>query len=238
MLVPGEHLRIDFTDTGHGISPDVIGKIFDPFFTTKGKEEGTGLGLSSAWSIVRSHNGAIEVESRLGVGTTFTLYFPTVEAVGRHSMMPEEVHESGTERILLVDDESALVRMGSRMLEPLGYSVTAMGSSLGALRVFETNPLAYDLVITDQIMPEMTGVDLARRLLEIRPDLPIILISGYTENLDGHRIREAGIRAFLTKPLSRTQLTQAIRRLIDKDEETFPANTRSRTSDHQWNEAK
>ncbi len=210
------HWVLKVGDTGKGINSDIIDRIFEPYFTTKGPEEGSGLGLAVVHGIVRSHGGAITVSSEPGVGTTFSVYLPHVENL----RLSEDVHAShrapgGRESILLVDDEEALMRVEKQMLEELGYRVTARASGMEALKAFHGDPEAFDLVITDQTMPFMTGMELARKLLEIRKDIPIILYSGFNEAVTIEKAGAVGIRAVMMKPLILSELAQAIRGVFD-----------------------
>ena len=174
-LTPGHHIRLTVADTGHGIDPNTIERIFEPYFTTKKTGEGTGLGLSVVHGIVKSYKGAIAVDSELNKGTTFKILLPTIdrEEIKETEIVPEIPR--GTERILYVDDEKAIVDTIQQMLELLGYSIAAHTSSIDAMETFRANPQAFDLVITDQTMPNMTGDELTIKLLQIRADIPIIL---------------------------------------------------------------
>jgi len=212
---PGPHMRLSVSDTGRGIPPEILDRIFEPFFTTKGLGRGTGLGLSVVHGIVRSCDGAITVESRPGEGTTFRVYFPRlhdrpVEERGAELTVPR-----GSERILFVDDEEMLVEMGKRMLEGLGYTVTAATSSSEALTFFQRDPARFDLVVTDQTMPEMTGLELSQQLLSVRDDIPVILSTGFSHLVDADTAGAAGIRAFVMKPLTRSELARTIRSVLD-----------------------
>ena len=213
-LHPGAYVRLDVSDTGTGIEPENLHRIFDPFFTTKGKDEGTGLGLSVVYGIVKGCRGTIMVQSDPGKGTTFSVYLPAIEnTAGKVKERAGQVPR-GTERILFVDDETDLAQMCREMLEALGYNVIAMTSSSKALDRFESDPGNFDLVITDMTMPGMTGVDLAKELLRIRPDIPIILCTGFSETVTEEKARQLGIREFLTKPVSLQDLAVAIRRVL------------------------
>ncbi|MBI5556595.1 MAG: response regulator [Deltaproteobacteria bacterium] len=213
-LNPGDYVELTVRDTGTGIGPDIIEKIFDPYFTTKEIGRGTGLGLSISHGIIKSYGGAITVESTPGQGTTFHVYFPVVQDEAKVS---EEIQGAprGRERILFVDDEELLVRMCKKMLERLGYTVTAHSSSIEALAAFSNAPAQFDLVITDQTMPELTGVELTRRLLRIRPDLPVILCTGFSNLISEESAKAIGIREFALKPLSMSSLALLVRKLLD-----------------------
>jgi CheY-like chemotaxis protein len=214
-LQPGSYVRLIVRDTGHGIDPGIIDRIFDPFFTTK-KMEGTGLGLSVAYGIVRSHGGTINVQSALGKGSTFSVYFPRIEVeIEQKSEKPQPIHGGG-ERVLFVDDEPFLAEIGKEGLSALGYEVTVRTSSIEALNAFRTQPRKFDLVITDMTMPNMTGVQLANEILKVRPDIPIILCTGYSEMIDEKNSKKFGIRAFLMKPVLLEEISRTIRKVLDK----------------------
>ena len=204
-LDPGEYVELAVSDTGKGIGPDIIEKIFDPYFTTKETGKGTGMGLSIAHGIVQSYGGAITVESSLGRGTTFRVYFPVIQEEANTVESFQDVPR-GKGRILFLDDEEVLARMGKVMLERLGYTVTVHTHSIEALADFLCNPEKFDLVITDQTMPVMTGIDLARRMLQIRPDLPIILCTGFSNLVDEESAKVMGIKAFALKPLTKAAI--------------------------------
>jgi PAS domain S-box-containing protein len=214
-ISPGPHLKLTVSDTGHGLADNLMERIFDPYFTTKGKGEGTGLGLAVVHGIVKSHGGEITVKSETGEGTTFRVYLPVIKRKAK----PEHVNYTpipeGDERILFVDDEKILVNIGKLMLERLGYKVTISTSSTEALNTFSFTPDEFDLVITDMTMPNMTGDRLARKLIEIRPDIPIILCTGFSELITRERAVDIGIRDFLMKPLSVKSLAKTVRKVLD-----------------------
>jgi len=215
-LQVGSYVQLSIRDTGHGIDPAIKDKIFDPFFTTKQAKEGTGLGLSVVYGIVKSYGGAIDVQSAAGQGTIFTIYLPRIGSEGsRKEMIRERLDLSGDERILFVDDEEALVCMAQNYFGSLGYSITATTSSSEALRIFQERPDGFDLVITDMTMPELTGAELAREFLKIRPDLPIILCTGYSDSLNKADARKMNIREFVLKPFPLDHLALLARRLLD-----------------------
>jgi len=214
-IAPGDFLRISVTDTGSGIAADIIDKIFDPYFTTKEQGQGTGLGLAVIHGIIQGCGGHIAVESEPGKGSAFHVLLPVVDA---DVSLKQEVSADlprGTERILLVDDEKAAVIAIQPMLERLGYRVLAKTDSLEALKLFREAPGGFDLVITDHTMPRMTGKDLARELMAIRPDIPIILCTGFSEQIDEDIAREMGIRAFVPKPIVMREMAYAIRRVLE-----------------------
>ena len=213
-LMEGDYARLTVSDTGYGIDTSIVDRIFDPFFTTKEPGEGTGLGLSVVYGIAKNCSGAVDVSSEPGKGTTFSVYLPLIET---DEQMYEEAAEpvfGGTERILFVDDEAALVEVGKMMLASLGYHVTSRTSSIEALEVFRARPHDFDLVITDMTMPNMTGVDLAKVLLRIRPDIPIVLCTGFSEMISEEKAKILGIRQFVMKPLFRKDLAGVIREVL------------------------
>lgn len=211
----GSYLRLTVRDNGHGIDPAIIDRIFDPYFTTKEPGEGTGMGLSIVYGIVKRHGGAIVVKSRVGIGSVFQVYIPAVKDEGYH--LPES-HSSavpmGKGRILFIDDENNIAELGQLMLESLGYDVVAKTNSIEALKVFRKQPHLFDLVITDQTMPGMTGIDLSRKILKIRPETPIILCTGFSQVAALARAKNFGIRECLFKPLTLRQLADAVNRVI------------------------
>ncbi|MFC1868268.1 ATP-binding protein [Thermodesulfobacteriota bacterium] len=214
-LSPGQYLKLSVGDTGPGIDPAIIEKIFEPYFTTKGPGEGTGMGLAVIHGIVKSYGGDITVESEQGRGATFNILLPKIVA----DIAPREEQTietpKGTERILYVDDEKAAVDAIRPMLESLGYHITARTSSIEALEAFRYKPDNFDLVITDQTMPNMTGKNLAKELMSIRNDIPIILCMGFSEQIDERMSKELGINAFLMKPIVMRQMAQTIREVLD-----------------------
>ncbi len=216
-LTPGTYIKLTVSDTGHGIDKAIIEKIFDPYFTTKPPGQGTGMGLSIIHGIVKSHGGDIKVYSEPGIGTEFYVYFPLIETKPvEPKIVSTGLVQKGSERILLVDDEEPIVRMVKQMLERLGYQVATRTSSVEALEAFRANSDKFDLVITDMTMPNMTGVELAPRLLEIRPDIPIILYTGFSEITDANKAKALGIREFLMKPIVIDQIARTIRKVLDE----------------------
>lgn len=214
-MVPGPYVRISVSDTGHGIDGEDVEKIFDPFYTTKNVGKGTGLGLSVVHGIVTKAGGFIQVKSSKGEGSHFHIYFPSLPATEE---IPEEVSEasySGKERILLVDDEEVIAEVNKNLIETMGYTVTTHINGREALALFESQPDSFDLVITDQTMPQITGIGFAERLLKIRPDLPVILCTGYSSLIDQEKAEKVGIRGFILKPFSRQEIGELIRSLCD-----------------------
>jgi CheY-like chemotaxis protein len=214
---PGPYVRLTVNDTGHGIEPCLMGRIFDPYFTTKEKGVGTGLGLSVVHGIVKAHGGTVSVSSAPGKGATFHVYLPRLEARAAREARPAETLPTGNERILLVDDEETLIQIGRQMLERLGYRVVARTSPIEASEAFRANPDGFDLVITDQTMPNMTGDRLAKQLMAIKPEIPIILCSGFSELTDEKKARAMGIRAYVMKPLVMSDLAQTIRKVLEAE---------------------
>jgi len=215
-LRPGRYVRLSVRDTGAGMDKATLARIFEPFFTTKGPGEGTGLGLAVVHGIVQSHDGAIFVYSEPGVGTQFQIYFPAHagEAGSERKVAAPAVSRGQGERILFIDDEPMLARMGKKILERLGYVVEVYEDGANALAALRLRPGDFELVITDLTMPGMTGLEVAEEALRIRPDLPIILTSGYTATLTTERFREIGIREFLMKPHSFDSLGAAAHRAL------------------------
>ncbi|MFH1011173.1 MAG: ATP-binding protein [bacterium] len=216
-LNEGRYIRLTVSDTGCGMDRATMERIFEPFFTTRKSGEGSGLGLSVVHGIVMAHGGGITVYSEPGRGTTFRVYLPIAESEGDTEAVPDIAALEGSEQILLVDDEEVIANMGREMLEPLGYSVTTQTNSLAALEVFRASPHRFDIVITDQTMPQMTGDQLAREMLKIRPELPIVLITGFSERVTSKNFRRLGIRELVMKPLVSRELAGAIRRALSKD---------------------
>ena len=215
-LKSGPYLELSVSDTGHGIPPNTLERIFDPFFTTKEKSEGTGMGLAVVHGIVGSYEGKIIAESKAGIGSTFKIYLPAVERDDAPQPKAEEFIATGTERILYVDDEPALVKIGKRMLESLGYKVTGRTSSIEALQLFKAKSDCFDLIITDMTMPNMTGEQLARELMRINPEIPVILCTGYSTQINQHKATAMGIRALVSKPVLKKDFAEAIRKVFDK----------------------
>jgi len=215
-LSPGAFLKLRVSDTGHGMTGDKLSRIFDPYYTTKEAGEGTGLGLAMVRGIVRAHGGAVTVESVPDKGSVFEVYLPEVQAKVAAKAASVEAYRKGSETILFVDDEQALATMSKQMLELLGYKAVTRTSSVEAFELFQHDPNRFDLVITDMTMPNMTGEKLARKILAIRPDIPVILCTGYSEQINEPRAKELGIRAFVMKPLVMRDLSNKIRDVLDK----------------------
>jgi PAS domain S-box-containing protein len=215
-LKPGPFLRLTVGDTGTGMTPEVMERAFDPFFTTKKHGEGSGMGLALVHGIVNDYSGAITVYSEVGKGTTFNVFFPRIKAAESRPETGVESLPGGAGRILLVDDEKVQVQSMRNILKRLGYQVTARTDAREALEAFRRDPDRFDLVITDQIMPKLTGAQLAARLLELRPGLPIILCTGFSEQVDSDGARAVGIRGFLMKPFSIGEMAAAIKKVLGK----------------------
>jgi two-component system cell cycle sensor histidine kinase/response regulator CckA len=216
-LTPGHYLRLSVRDTGHGISSDIVDRIYDPYFTKKGIGEGTGLGLAVVHGIIEDCGGYITVESEVGKGTTFHVLLPLIRGVSSLTPKTDTYLPRGEEHILLVDDKKEIIDMTRLMLEKLGYQVTVQTSSIETLEAFRNKPHKYDLVITDMTMPNMTGKDLAKELMNIRPDIPIILCTGFSEEIDERRAKEPGISAFVMKPIIMRDIANTIREVLDKE---------------------
>jgi len=215
-LEPGKYACLTVSDTGIGMTKKVIESIFDPFFTTKGVGEGTGMGLSVVHGIVENHKGGIKVDSKPGEGTTFQVFFPIVEEGVTDEMEESEQLPRGNEKILFIDDEDMLAEVGSTILTMQGYQVTAKTSSRDALETFKSDPEAFDLVITDQSMPDMSGAELAAEFIRIRPDIPIILYTGYSKKISVEQAKKIGIKELCVKPLGRRQLAEVVRKVLDE----------------------
>jgi signal transduction histidine kinase/ActR/RegA family two-component response regulator len=213
-LLPGSYARLSIQDTGQGIAPEVIDHIFEPFFTTKNTGEGTGMGLAIVHRIVTNHGGAIAVESTPGAGTTFRVYLPRRTGhAGMQVSSPPATLPRGRRRVLFVDDEAALARVAEAMLTHLGYACRAVNSSREALAIFQAAPHDFDLVITDMTMPGLTGEVLTHELRRLRPDIPIILCTGFSHVMDATKAQAMGIDAFLLKPLVLKDLDLVIRQV-------------------------
>lgn len=213
-LSPGPYVKVSVKDTGHGMDKETMQRIFDPFYTTKAPGEGTGMGLAVVHGILKAHGGAITVQSEPGVGTVFHVYLPRINDTPAAGVKERSRLDKGHGYILFVDDEEWLVEMWEEILENMGYEVDPHKDSQEALEAFRAQPEKYDLVITDQTMPYLTGFELAKEMLRIRPDLPIILCTGYSETVTPEKAKGAGIREYVMKPLSISELTGAIRRAL------------------------
>ncbi len=218
-LTEGRYARITVKDTGHGMDKVTEDRIFDPFFTTKPVGEGTGMGLSTAHGIIKDHNGVIRVRSTPGKGTHFDIFLPITNQ--KISMTEAEDDDSSFTNtggnILFVDDEVMLADTVKRSLSRFGFDVTTFSDSIGAMKMFRADPDKFDLVITDVKMPGMTGIELAKKLLEICPGIPIILSSGAGEIIDEEKIRSLGIREYVRKPVEPRDLAKIILRMLKQE---------------------
>ena len=219
-LSPGAHVKLEISDTGCGMDHSTLARIFDPYFTTKSEGEGTGLGLSVVHGIVKSHKGYISANSEPGKGTSFHVYFPEIDQY--QATRPTEIAADqpcgGNERILIVDDQLDIVQMLEISLQSLGYRVTSFSDSIEAFETLTIHPDTFDLIITDMTMPDMTGVELAQRILQQKPDMPIILCTGFSELITPEKAKEIGIRECLTKPVAFNDIAKVIRTVLDKAE--------------------
>ena len=215
-LIPGDYLRLRVSDTGHGMPEAVRTRIFEPFYTTKGRDKGTGMGLSVVHGIIKSCGGAISVQSEPGKGSSFEVFLPKIDMQVTADVDDIVQLPTGNERILLVDDEKVLVDLGRQMLESLGYSVVCRTSSIEALELFKAQPDNFDLVITDMTMPNMTGEKLAAAIMAIRPDFPVVLCTGFSEQITEEKAKKMGIRKFILKPVVMSKLARTVRGVLDR----------------------
>ncbi|MBU0992364.1 MAG: response regulator [Proteobacteria bacterium] len=215
-LLPGPYLKLTVSDTGTGIEESVQERIFEPYYTTKEKGVGTGLGLAAVHGIIQNYGGKIDVQSQLGKGTSIQVYLPRTDL---EEVKPKSINKQlikGDAKILLIDDEDALVNMGKHMLERLGYRVTIKTRSAEAFELFQSSPDQFDLVITDQTMPHMTGEELAIKMMRVRPDIPIILCTGFSERINEIQAKTLGIREFIMKPIDIQKLSKVIQNVLEK----------------------
>lgn len=217
LLHEGPYGILTVRDNGHGMEKSIAERAFEPFFTTKDPGSGTGLGLATVLAIMRDHDGMVELDSEVGKGTTVKCYFPSVEA------SPAEEAESAThlpkgrgERILLVDDEVDLARLGGRRLKVLGYEPRCVDDPVEAARLFESDPSAFDMIVTDYLMPKLTGLDLARRIVELRPDVPILVTTGCIDQLSADELRRIGNIRLMGKPITQAALAETLRSMLDE----------------------
>jgi PAS domain S-box-containing protein len=215
-LKPGEYIEIKVSDTGMGIFPQHIHTIFEPYFTTKAVGEGTGMGLAVVHGIVEDHGGKITVDTTLGKGTCFTIYLPITKKRKVHSHSEKKELPVGTENILFVDDEASIAKMGSKVLEQLGYTVTTRTSSADALELFRSKPQAFDLIITDMTMPNMTGDKMAAEMMNIRANISVILCTEYSKKLSEESSAKTGIKAFAYKPIVKADLAKTVQKVLDE----------------------
>ena len=217
-LKPGPYVRLTVSDTGCGMGSEILDRIFEPFFTTREQSKGSGLGLAVVHGIVKSYDGAIAVQSQPGKGSVFNIYLHRLDgAAAAAGVEPPVQAVGGRERILLVEDEETQRTSLARGLEHLGYKITAAADGRSALAKFRKDPRAFDLVVTDQIMPRMSGLELASELAKIRPDIPVILCTGFSEKVDDGTVGRHGIRELVMKPFTITEITRAIGKALKKD---------------------
>jgi PAS domain S-box-containing protein len=215
-IEPGEYLQLAVKDGGSGMTPEVMKRIFEPFFTTREVGRGTGMGLAMVYGIVTDLHGTITVESEPGIGSIFRVFLPKVKSEMSTGPVETDNDPKGKEHILFLDDEELLVEWGRAALTRLGYKVTSMTDSVEALKTFSADPAQFDLVVTDQTMPGLTGMQLAQKLLKMRPDIPIVLCTGHSETVTPEEARASGIGEFLMKPVSKTKFARTIRRVLDQ----------------------
>ncbi len=215
-LRPGSYLKLTVRDTGTGIPPRIREHIFEPFFTTKDQGEGTGMGLAVVYGIVKSHEGAITFASKVGKGSVFSIFFPSAREGSEETGIRRSPNPMGRERLLVVDDEEGVLHVVSETLRRLGYQVTGARSGGEGWKAFERDPDAFDLVITDHVMPRMTGMRLAEMIRAARPDLPIVLFTGYSETVSAEQTKAAGIAAFIMKPVDTGEMADTVRQVLDE----------------------
>ncbi len=217
-LDPGPYAMLTVGDTGTGIDPDIIDKIFEPYFTTKEQGKGTGLGLATIYGIIKEYRGDIKVYSEVGKGSTINVYLPVIRTVEKADGDPplDQPFPTGDEAILIVDDEPAVAGLQKQMLNRLGYQVTVKTDSREALELFRGDPDVFDLIVTDMTMPQMTGEMLAREVMALRPDIPVIICTGFSERIDPDRAEAMGIKAFLMKPMRMKEFSKTVRQVLDE----------------------
>jgi len=216
-LNPGNYIMMTFADTGLGMDPATIDRIFDPYFTTKGNEEGTGLGLSVVQGIVKNHGGALQVSSTVGKGSTFRVYLPAIQSNTEDKQEDHRKLPGGNERILLIDDEKMIVELTKELLKQLGYQVEGFLNPVKAVTAFADEPNRFDLVITDMSMPEMTGDRVSEEILAIRPDIPMLLCTGFNQKINPETARDMGISGYAEKPMDMKTLAEKVRSAIDRN---------------------
>ncbi len=221
-LKPGQYLRLTVSDTGYGIPEEILARVFDPFFTTKERGEGTGMGLSVVHGIVTDMGGAISVYSEPGIGTTFHLFLPIYNQECPDTSASVPVARKGSGTILFVDDDEKVVNAGHGILEKLGYRVISTTSSEEALKMFTERPGYFDLVLTDMTMPRLTGIDLSREILAARPDIPVVLCTGYSAGITWEKVREIGIRNLVMKPMIASELAEVIYSTLNPASDKYP----------------
>ncbi|MBT8340484.1 MAG: PAS domain S-box protein [Desulfatitalea sp.] len=217
-IPPGRYVRLVVADTGNGMPDSILKRIFDPFFTTKPQGEGAGMGLSVVFGVVQAHEGFMRVDTELGKGSSFEILLPVAPSEEEDEEDREISTPGGSEHILFVDDENQLIQMAEQMLSKLGYRITTMQNPLEALEQFRKDPKQFDLVITDLTMPKLRGTKLARHMLHLRPNLPVLLCTGYGEEITHDKVEQIGIRELILKPILRSQLAVSIRRALEQNE--------------------
>jgi signal transduction histidine kinase/ActR/RegA family two-component response regulator len=218
----GKHLQLTVKDAGHGMEPEVLERIFEPYYTTKEQGKGTGLGLSVIDGIVKNHGGDITVSSQPGKGAVFNIYLPVIDHIDVETESSETtIAANGGERILLIDDEEQIIDFEQQILERLGYKVTSKTDSEEALVEFAAQPDQFDLVLTDMTMPKMTGDQLARKMMDIKPEIPVILCTGFNEAITEEKALAMGIDKFVMKPIVKDKLANTIRAVLD-NRKAFP----------------
>jgi signal transduction histidine kinase/CheY-like chemotaxis protein len=215
VLSPGPYVRLRMRDTGEGIEPKIMDRIFEPYYTTKEVGKGTGMGLSVIHGIMKRHNGGIRVESEVEKGTLFEIYFPALEKAAEEEKKPEGEIKGGSERILFVDDEESMVNLNHQRLERLGYTVKSTTKPVEALEWFRADPGQFDVIITDMTMPRMTGDRLTKEVLTIRPHMPVIICTGYSERMSAKKAEGLGVRKYLEKPIGLRNMASALREVLD-----------------------
>jgi CheY-like chemotaxis protein len=215
-LPPGTYVKLSVSDTGAGMPPEIVERIFEPYFSTKDPGKGTGMGLAVVEGIVNAHHGRIFAMTQLQKGSTFTVYLPGLEKIpSALRSQPLGRLPGGSEHILFIDDELPIIKLIKMMLEKLGYAVTTAASSLQALESFRAAPGRFDLIITDMTMPDLTGDKLAVEMRKIRPDIPVIICTGYSNNASEESAAQIGISAYLGKPVGKVELAHTIRKVLD-----------------------
>jgi len=216
-LEPGQYVRLSVSDNGIGMPQNTIHNIFEPYFTTKEQGKGTGLGLAVVYGIVKEHKGEIKVYSEVGKGTTLNVYLPLMKKTSEIATVDNVVRAAtGTESILLVDDEVSVAKLEGQMLSRLGYQLTVETNSHGALNTFRSNPDSFDLVISDMTMPNMTGDQLAKEILSIKPDTPIIICTGFSERINKEVAETIGVKGLLMKPVVKSDMANMVRKVLDE----------------------
>jgi CheY-like chemotaxis protein len=224
-MAPGPYLKLSIIDTGHGMDEAVKQRLFDPYFTTKGPDEGTGMGLAVVYGIVKNLSGTIAVSSKPSEGATFEVYFPRTETILAPSADLPAALLPGRGLALVVDDEKSIAVVIKEMLEALGYTTLHYYDGTDALEAFRSRPESFDFVVTDLTMPRMTGIELAKEILAIRPNVPIILCTGFTDSLNKDSAKLSGIRALLMKPVSMRDLRVAVHNIHAEDRENRAAGS-------------